>query len=125
MNDAGGSWWASFLSSLKGKDPNDVGTGMTADGQFGFTPSSPDSVMSSVNPNVGREQFGKAAALQGAASLIDGFKKEEEDRQNYNRDLAFRNASMQQAYQNNLPAMFKVRQGARQSANALASLGGL
>ena len=78
-----------------------------------------------VKAGKGREKYAQSAALQGAAALIEGFQQAEKARQDYNRELAFKNASMQQAYQNNLPAMFKHRQGARQSANALSSLAGL
>lgn len=104
MTEGNGSagFWSKLLGGLFGqKDPNEI------------------------DPRKGNEQTGKAAGMEGAAALIEGFQKAEADRQDYNRELAFRNAQMQQAYQNNLPAMFKVRQDARRSANALASLGGL
>lgn len=113
------SGFADFLKGLWPGQPEGVDP---ADGTFGYTPSP---ASASVKPGVGREKYAQSAALQGAAALIEGFQKAEQDRQDYNRELAFRNASMQQAYQNNLPAMFKLRQGARQSANALSSLAGL
>lgn len=92
--------------------------------EFGFTPK-PGTSQKPVSFRTGNEMGGYAAGLQGAAALIDGFQKEEADRQDYNREIAFRNAQMQQAYQNNLPNMYDVRRRARISANALASLGGI
>lgn len=98
--------------------------GVENPGEFGYTPKA-GATQSPVDFRVGKEKLGWAAALKGAGSMIDGMQEEELARQAYNRELAFKNAAMQQAYQNNLPAMYKLRRDSRVSANALAALGGL
>lgn len=94
------SYWERFLRAMRGN---------------------PDAV----DPNRGSEQTQKGTLMKGGSQLLEGIWGEEAKRRADNRDIAFKNAEMQQAYQNNLPAMLKARQGSRERASTLASLAGL
>ena len=100
---AGADYWKMFMDAMSGSKNNDS---------------------SSADSGRGSEMGSASAGMKGGSQLLEGMWNEETDRQKYNRDIAFKNAEMQQAYQNNLPAMLKSRQTSREKASALASLAG-
>lgn len=92
---------------------------------LGMGAGSQSAADAAVNPNSGHEQERLGSYMKGGSQLLEGIWGEDQARKQRNRDLQFRNADMQQAYQNNLPAMLKARQGSRQTASTLAALSGL
>lgn len=78
-----------------------------------------------IDPNAGAERSRTGTAIQSGAGILQGLFDDAEEEERNKQDIAYKNAQLMQAYQNNLPNMLAARQQSRQRASGLASLSGL